>query len=671
MCRGMTGPPLLENGGTTMSEANVDKQASKPVSKFASLPKWRYGSLVALAVALIAFQLYIAMVRPLDKWIQVPVHLCLCLAYAFLHKPVADQCKTRTGKILGWIYDVFLLAGVAYCAYYFISSLPYLQNRIYNVDTMTNADLLCAYWLLLIIMESVRRFMGINLFIFICIFILYAFVGQHIPGLFKFRGLSWQGFGEVMLMDTNGILGSPLSSSVNTLFYFLLFGAFFSVCGGGQVLIDLGMKLSDKTAGGPAKAAVVSSGLMGMISGSAVANVTSTGVMTIPLMKKSGYEPHQAGAIEAIASTGGQIMPPIMGVGAFIMAEMIGISYTRIAMAAVIPALAYYGSVFLLVHFLAKKKKMNTHDQEVVYKSAPIKARLYQLLPIVALVVMIFMGSSLTRAALVGTALAIIVSFVSKETRMNVSQFIDAALDGTKQAYGIAIPTAACGIMIGIVVQSGVANKLAKIISSTGSSSLALALIITMIGCMLLGMALPTVAAYLIANILFCSTLVQLGIDPLPANMFIFYFGVIAQITPPVCLASFTAAGIAGASSWKTGWTAFAYALVSFLTPYVFVFHPSLLLQGTVMEAVMNTAIMAYGIIFLAGGISGYMFVPIEKMPLRIFLAAVAIFIIIPETVTTLIGIPLGLGVLVYFYFQKKKHGSVNPEVPVKGEMAS
>ena len=621
-----------------MSEANALNQDQKPVSKFASLPKWRYASLVILSVMLIAFQLYIALVRPLDKWIQVPVHLCLALAIAFIHKPVADKCKTTVTKALGWAYDIFMLAGVAYCAYYFISNLSYLQNRIYNVDSMTTADLLCAYWLLIIVMEAVRRFMGMNLFIFICVFIAYAFLGQKISGIFKFRGMSWQSFGEVMVMDPNGILGSPLSSSVNTLFYFLLFGAFFSVCGGGQVLIDLGMKLSDKTAGGPAKASVVSSGLMGMISGSAVANVTSTGVMTIPLMKKSGYEPHQAGAIEAVASTGGQIMPPIMGVGAFIMAEMIGISYTRIAMAAIIPALAYYGSVFLLVHFLAKKKKMNSHDEAVVCKTAPIMPRIYQLAPIIVLVVMIFMGSS------------------SKDTRMNVSQFIDAMLDGTKQAYGIAIPTAACGIMTGIVVQSGVANKLTKIIAATGSSSLALALIITMLGCMLLGMALPTVAAYLIANILFCSTLISLGIDPLPANMFIFYFGVIAQITPPVCLASFTAAGIAGASSWKTGWTAFAYALVSFLTPYVFVFHPALLLQGTVTEVVVNTAIMAYGIIFLAGGIAGYMFVPIKNVVVRVLLACVAVFIIIPENITTLIGIPMGLAILVYFYIQGKKH---------------
>lgn len=638
-----------------MSETTVEKIAAEPEKEKAAVPQWRYAILVVLALIFLAFQLYIALVRPLDKWLQVPIHLCLGLAVGFLSKPVASKCKTKLGKTLGWIYDVILLVSITYIAYYFITNLSYLQNRIYNVDTMTSKDLICAYLLLFVVMEAVRRTMGLNLFIFICIFIAYAFFGQMIKGTFRFRGMSWQSFGEVMVMDPNGILGSPLTSSVNTLFYFLLFGAFFSVCGGGQVLIDLGMKLSDKTVGGPAKAAVVSSGLMGMISGSAVANVTTTGVMTIPLMKKSGYKPEQAGAIEAVASTGGQIMPPIMGVGAFIMAEMIGVSYMKIATSAIIPALCYYGSVFLLVHFMAKRKKLVAHDDSVKYVSDPILPRVYQLLPILILVIMIFMGKSLTTSALIATALAIAVSFVAKDTRMNVKQFLDALLDGIKQASGIAIPTAACGIMIGIVVQSGVAQKLTKIISATGSSSIALALVFAMLGCMLLGMALPTVAAYLIANILFCSTLISLGIPALPANMFIFYFGVIAQITPPVCLASFTAAGIAGASSWKTGWLAFAYVLVAFLVPYVFVFQPELLLEGTIMQTIISTSVLVWGIVFLAGGMAGYLFVPIKSVVMRGLLVVIAIAIILPIMLATIIGSIAGLALLIYYFIESKK----------------
>jgi len=626
----------------------------------ARMSKTRYIILVIVAICFIVFQMYLALIRPMDRWIQVPYHLCFGLLATFLFKPMATGKKKKLTIVLSWIYDVLLIAMIAYIAYYFTVNLSYLQNRIYNVDVMRTTDLIAGYMMVFAVMEAVRRTMGMGLFAFILFFVTYAFVGQKIPGIFRFRGMSWQGFAEVMVMDVNGILGPPLTSSLNTLFYFLLFGAFFSVCGGGQVLIDLGMKLSDKTVGGPAKAAVASSGLMGMISGSAVANVTTTGVLTIPLMKKSGYESHQAAAVEAVASTGGQIMPPIMGIGAFIMAEMIGVSYLKIATSALIPALAYYGSVFLLVHFIAKRKSMINIGAEVKYESAPIIPRLYQLIPIIVLVFIIVSGGSLTRAAIVATVLSIAVSFVSKKTRMSMRQLMDATLDGIKQASGIVVPTAACGIMIGIVVQSGVAIKLNKVIEQTGDASIAIALIFAMVGCLLLGMALPTVAAYLIANILFSSTLINLGIGALPANMFIFYFGVMAQITPPVCLASFTAAGIAGASSWKTGWTAFGYAFVSFLVPFVFVFQPELLLiSGTFVDTAIAAAVLAYGIIFLAAGLTGYLFVPFESMFMKVLMCVVSVMIIVPHTGITIVGSIIGATILAYYFLQFKKRPKV------------
>lgn len=643
-----------------MTDIKDENKISEPLQTKAAIPLWRYTLLIVISACFILFQLYIALIRPLDRWIQVPIHFCFGIAAAFMFKPMANKCKTKLTKTLGWIYDIVLILLLAYIAYYFITNLHFLQNRIYNVDAMRMSDLIVAYSMVFITMEAVRRSMGLNLFIFISLFILYAFLGQHISGIFKFRGMTWQAFGESMLMDVNGILGSPLTASMNTLFYFLVFGAFFAVCGGGQVLIDLGMKLSDKTVGGPAKASVLSSGLMGMISGSAVANVSTTGVMTIPLMKKSGYDPHQAGAIEAVASTGGQVMPPIMGIGAFIMAEMIGVSYLKIAASALIPALAYYGSVFLLVHFLAKKKMMVSKEAVVKYKSDPVLPRIYQLLPIIALVFIIVSGGSLTRAALIGTSLSIIVSFFSKKTRMSVKQLIDAMLEGIRQASNIVIPTAACGIMIGIVVNSGVANKLTKIIANTGNSSMALALVFAMFGCLLLGMALPTVAAYLIANILFCSTLINLGIPPLAANMFIFYFGVIAQITPPVCLASFTGAGIAEASPWKTGWTAFGYAFVAFLVPYVFVFQPEILLiGGSIVSTGLAVLVLAWGILFLAAGVTGYLFIPVDQVVMRAVFFIVAVMIIIPHTMITAAGTVIGLCLVSYFFVQSRKNKRV------------
>ena len=344
------------------------------------------------------------------------------------------------------------------------------------------------------------------------------------------------------------------------------------------------------------------------------------------------------------------------------MAEMIGMSYAKISLSAVIPALAYYLSVFLLVHFLAKKSKLEkTGAPELKYTSAPIIPRLYQLIPVFVVVALIFMGSSLTRAALIGTLLAIAVSMFSPELRMNAERFMLALMDGIKQAAGIAIPTAACGIIICIVVRSGVANKLTGIIAEVGSGNLLFALMIAMVGCLLLGMALPTVAAYLISNILFCPTIISLGVPALPANMFIFYFGVIAQITPPVCLASFTAAGIANGNSWKTGWTAFSYALVSFLVPFVFVYQPEILLMGTMMQTIVTTATMAFGIIFLAGGVAGYLFTPLKHVWQRSLLVVIAILIITPETLSSVIGIGAGLayGVLLLLKAQREKKASL------------
>lgn len=638
-----------------MSNTEANRSAIEENKPKQSLALWKKVILLCIGLAWIIFQLYIAVIKPLDHWVQIPVHLCLALSVTFLFNSLADTVKGKLTKIICWIIDILIQIGIIYIAWYFISHLEYLQNRIYNIDIMTTQDILCAYLVLVILMEAVRRTMGLTLFIFILVFIGYAFLGQHLTGVFQFRGMDWKQFGELMIMNSQGIFGAPLATSVKTLYYFLLFGAFFSACGSGQVLIDLGMKLSNKSAGGPAKASIISSGLMGMVSGSAMANVSTTGVITIPLMKRAGYDAEQAASIEAVASTGGQIMPPIMGVGAFIMAEMIGVSYLKIAAAAIIPALAYYGSVFLLVHLIAKRKTMTQGNEDLKYDGPPILPRLYLLLPIIVLVILILSGLSLTTCALFSTAIAIAVSFFSKNTRFTVSTFLSTFLRGTKQAANIAIPTGACGIMIGIVVQSGVANKLTKIISNTGSSNIALALILAMLGCMLLGMALPTAAAYLISYVLFGSTLTSLGISVIATNMFMFYFGVIAQITPPVCLASFTAAGIAEGSSKKTGWMAFSYALVSFLVPYTFVFKNELLMQGSTGSIIIAVLILAWGIVFISSGVSGYMFVPIHNIFIRIALVVVAILIIIPGYITLAIGSIIGILLIAYQFIRQKK----------------
>ena len=642
-------------GGKSDLDAKAKALASEPDedSKIArmlkSMPRWRYWTLAVLAITMTVFQLYIKLGTPLQPWAQIPLHLCYALIIVFLFNPMAEKCKNKESKArqLWWIYDGFLIGATLFICWYFLSHANALNLRVYNVDPMTTLDITVAVLLLFVLMEAVRRVVSLALFVVILFFMAYAFFGQYISGIFRFAGMNFAQFCETLMLSQNGIFGSPLSASVGTLFYFMVFGAFFSNCGGGGVLIDAGMKLSDKTAGGPAKAAVLSSGLLGMISGSAVANVSTTGVLTIPLMKKAGYTPEEAGAVESVASTGGQIMPPIMGAGAFIMAEMIGIPYMDIATAAILPAVAYFGAVFILVHLLAKKKQMSTTNDALKYQGSPILPRVYRLVPIILLVIMIFAGMSMPRAAIYCTALSIILCMLSKDTRMSARQLMETLIEGVRQAANVAIPTAACGIMIGIVVRSGVAVKVAKLIGTSGNNSLLLALVVAAVGCLMLGMALPTVAAYLIANTLFCSAIQGLGIEALVANMFIFYFGVVAQITPPVCLASFTAAGIANASAWKTGWKAFFFAITAFIAPFMFVYRPSILLIGTVTEILISCAMTACATFFLAAGVAGYMGKNLSAAERVLFFAAALMFIM-PGSMFDLIGIVMGVVLVVW-----------------------
>ena len=618
---------------------------------------------IAIGTVWILFQLYLALVSPLHPMLQSPVHLMFALLIVYLNNP-ADK---KTNKPWMKALDIPIYAGIGFVLYYVIANTARLTSRVQYVSPVTLIDKIAMVVCIIILLEAVRRTLGTILFGFILFFIVYFWFGKYFPSIFRFKGTNMQQFTELMTMGSSGIYGTPLYTSASSLFYFMLFGVFFSECGGGQLLIDLGMKASKNGAGGPAKAAVISSGLMGMISGSAVANVATTGVMTIPMMKKTGYEPHQAGAIEAVASTGGQIMPPIMGVGAFIMAEMLGVPYKTIAFAALIPAIAYFMSVFLLVTFMADKKSMTSGAQMTeAIQTEKILPRLYQIIPAIVLVYYMISGASLMRSGMMGIFTCLIINVVSKfvlggKYCVSLKKLGETALQGVKQASEIAVPTAACGIIIGVVIQSGLATKVSKLIANVGSSYLILALLITMLGCMLLGMALPTVAAYLVANVLFVPTLIGLNIQPLQANMFVFYFGIMAQITPPVCVASFTAAGIAGADSMKTGLTGFAYALVAFLVPFIFIYDPSILLVGTPLEIVKGTLILFLGTYLLASGMAGFFLVPLNRIERGILLAS-AFLIIIPETITDIIGIAVAVTFFVICSAKKRKFYSKERE---------
>lgn len=644
--------------------------------------------IIVVTIAFFAFQMYLALVKQLTPMLQSPLHLVFALFVVYLYNPIdkgfrkkASKKAEKEGRVatdaeLGKykklrVLDLVFFAGIALLLYYAVTQYKRLTDFIPYISEVTTLDLVVMVVTIVLLLEAVRRTLGIVLFGFIAVFIAYAWFSPYLPGILYTKARPFaqmiSQFATGMTLTEAGVFGTPLYTSASSLFYFIVFGVFFSECGGGQLLIDIGMKFSNKSAGGPAKAAVISSGLMGMVSGSAVANVSTTGVMTIPMMKRIGYEPEEAGAIEAVASTGGQIMPPIMGVGAFIMAEMLGVSYFKVATAAILPAFAYYFGVFVLVTYLAKKRAARvdaTEDVKIEIKQA-IAPRLYLLIPVLLLVYSIISGTSLMRAGMIGIFSCLVCNVVSyfvgsRENFAGPKALWKCCLNGAKQAAEIAIPTAACGIIINVVTgQTSLATNLSSVIAALGTTNLFAALLIGMVGCMLLGMALPTVAAYLVGVILFVPCLQRLGISPLVANMFVFYYGIMAQITPPVCVASYTAAGIADADAMKTGIRGMLFALVGFMVPFVFVYNPAVLLQGTVMEIVIGGAQLLVGTFFLALTVSGFFKTTLKPWE-RAVSFIVALGFITPELMTSLAALVVGVAVLFFNAARAKKaNGSI------------
>lgn len=649
---------------------------------------WRKWAAIVLTVAMVIFQAYLALVKQFATMLQAPIHLLFALTLVYLYNPPDKKYRKKIQKEKGdaaapaelnkfawtrWI-DIAVYACIIFQLGYVLSRYEYLINHVMFISPVDGIDIAFMVITVVLLLEAVRRTLGGILFGFILVFIIYAWASPYLPGILYTRGKAaaqmLKQFTEGMTMGTSGVFGSPLQTSANSLFYFIVFGAFFSAFGGGQLLIDIGMKASNKGSGGPAKAAVISSGLMGMISGSAVANVATTGVMTIPMMKKVGYEPEEAAAIEAVASTGGQVMPPIMGVGAFIMAEMLGISYGKVAASAIIPAVAYYFAVFVLVDRLAAKRssRLDGKVDTTIKVERKILPRLYLLLPAIILVVFIVRGASLMRAGTMGIFSCLVCDVISyfindKKDFVDLKGIWNCCMDGAKQAAEIAIPTAACGIIINVVTgQTALATNLSGVISGLGTDKLFIAMLIAMVGCMLLGMALPTVAAYLVGVILFVPCirpiLIASGMADatanLCANMFVFYYGIMAQITPPVCVASYTAAGIADGNAMKTGVKGFLFSMVGFMVPFVFVYNPAILLQGTAVEIAIGAAMLLVGTFFLATVVSGYFSTEMNVVE-RVLLFAAAICLITPETMTSVVGVVLGVAVLFLNTARKKK----------------
>lgn len=594
-----------------------------------------------LAIGWSTFQLYTAGVGFYPEMIQRPLHVVFALSLAFLIYPARRNTEREEGQTFwgsaAW-YDL-LLSGLAMAAgAHLVWHYERLATRIHFVDPLHPLDIAAALVLIVLTLEACRRVVGWSLPTIALVFFIYQLIGPWMPGLLRHSGISLSDLAEQQGLSVQGLFGIPTGVISNYVFYFILFAAFMEISGGGQLFIDLAFRLTGTRRGGPAKGAIVGSSLMGTISGSAVANVSGTGVFTIPLMKKAGYSAPFAGAVEAVASTGGQLMPPIMGSAAFIMAEMVGISYLSIALYATIPAVVYYVAVFLMVDLKAKKEGLLGLKAEELPSLGKLKTRLMLLLPMGVLVYQIFAGYSLQRAAFTATLSVVVASLFSRVTRLSPSDILKALQMGARRAVGVTVPAAAAGIVVGVVSYTGIGLKFSSLIIMTSGGYLLPALVLIMLGCIIMGMGMPTSGAYIMGAILMAPALQAMGVEIIPAHLFVLYFCALSMVTPPVALASYVAASISGAGIMETGWCAFKLSLAGFLIPYAFVFNPAIVLQGSWSETLWTSGSLLLGIFALAGAIMQYLFRPNRRWE-TLCLWASAFLLISPESITDGIGL--------------------------------
>ncbi len=508
---------------------------------------------------------------------------------------------------------------------------------------------------ILFTLEAARRVVGLPIVIIATLFLVYAYFGPYFPGFLSHRGYSLRRIASHMYLTTEGIMGIPLWVSSTFIYLFVLFGAFREKTGLGQLFIDLSNAVAGWASGGPAKVAVVTSALEGMISGSSVANTVESGSFTIPMMKRLGYRPEFAAAVEASASTGGQIMPPIMGAAAFIMAEFINMPYIEIAYAAAIPACLYFFGIFIEVHFEAKRSKLRgMNREELPHLSTVMKERGHLFLPLIAIIVFLVGGFTPLYAALMGLVVSVLAAQFRKSTRMGIVDILNAFAAGARGALGIAIACATAGIIIGVVTLTGLGLKMANGLVDIAGGNLLLTLFFTMITSLILGMGAPTTANYIITSTIAAPALILLKVPPLAAHMFVFYFGIIADLTPPVALAAYAGAGIAKANPMKTGLIATKLAIGAFIVPYIFVYNPAMLLIGTTaLNLSQNLITASCGMFGLGVAMIGYCLAPMVLWERGLFIVG-GLMLIDPASLTDIIGIFL-LGIGMFYQWHKSK----------------
>ena len=594
-----------------------------------------------LRFSLAAFMLFMVWMNIWARW-SGQIRRCLFVGMVVLFTFLVFPAKKGNLKPnhMPW-YDIIL--AIAGCVPYFYYVINYDQI-IGKAAMIDQIEIVLGIIGILALAECCRRAVGVPILCVASVFIIYAFVGRHM-GL---RMVVYNIFYTI-----NGILGTPISVCSTYIALFLLFGAFLEATGIANFFIDCANALVGWASGGPAKVAVVSSALCGMVSGSSVGNTVTTGSVTIPMMKKTGYPGEFAGAVEAAASTGGQIMPPIMGAAAFIMAEMTGYEYSEIIVRAILPAFLYFLGIFLGVHFKAKKLGLKGLPKEELPKWKVLLPKMYLLLPLVLLVYMIIGGQTMAKSAIYATIACIVVSLINKDDRMTPSKFVDALESGGKNTLSIGIACGVAGVISVCITMTGLGGKLITYIVKLANGQLIIALLLTMLCCIVLGMGVPTTANYIIMASTCAPILINgMGMHILAANMFVFYFGIVADITPPVALAAYAGSAIAKAPPMKTAFNATRLAIAAFIIPYVFAYNNAMIFVGdnvTALSVITITLSATLGMLSIAAGLMGYL-TRDTNMLFRIILVAGGLLMIVPGTVTDLIG----LAVLVAVYLLQK-----------------
>ncbi len=609
-----------------------------------------------MLIAFTVFAVGINTVIHLNAQVHRTTFIALVLFLAYLLYPAKKDAPKNTNKVP--MYDILL-------AFLSAGSFLYMginyEQLVSQAGNYTQVDIAVAIVAILLLFEACRRVVGVPILIVVGCFIAYAYFGNLIPGTFGHRGFTLQRIATHLYFTTEGVIGTPLAVCSTFIFLFILFGAFLERTGVGQFFIDIANSIAGKATGGPAKVAVISSALQGMITGSSVANTVGSGSFTIPMMKRMGYRPEFAAAVEAAASTGGQIMPPIMGAAAFLMAEMTGIPYSNIVIAAIIPAFLYFSGIMIMVHLEAKRYGLKGLPPEEIPNFFKLMFNYwYLLLPLIVLVTMMMTGYTPARSALVAIVVSIVVSMFKKETRMSLQTFIDALEAGARNIIGVAIACSVAGCIVGIVTLTGIGLKLAGGLLSMSGGNVLLALFFTMIASIVLGMGVPTTANYVIMATITAPVVLQLGIDLLPAHMFVFYFGIVADITPPVALAAYAGSAIARSNPLKTGVQATKLAIAAFIIPYVFALNPSLLLLGSTPLQVVTVTLTAFtGMFGVAAAVEGFLFANMNPI-IRVISLVGGLMLIIPGATTDIVGVVLVLLVMVFQKARSKKANSAS-----------